>query len=67
MKFFKLFLIDTSKDPNLAEKLTYLAKIFFFKSNSTEFMELVFSRSAEENPQKYVKNTTTKNCGLYFC
>ena len=42
IKFLKLFLICTFKDPNLAEKLTNLAENLFKKLNSTEFMEFVF-------------------------
>ena len=45
MIFLKLFLICTSKDLNLAEKWTNLAKNLFKNFNSAEFIKVVFSKS----------------------
>ena len=45
MIFLQLFLIHTFKDPNWAKNLINLAENLFFKFNSAEFMEFVFSKS----------------------
>ena len=45
MTFLKLFIICPFKEPNVEEKKGQIRGNFFFKLNSAEVMEFVFSRS----------------------